>query len=333
MEIGLGSELERFQRIDRFRLCAGGRAHEFAWSAVDRRDAHGYVAARTELDKLLLDHARAAGAEVREACDAVGAWVVNGVVRGIQVRVDGGQEELRAHVVVAADGASSRIARSLNIAPRNGRVGIAVRNVLDAKLDDDGRIDLHFSLPHGHGLLPGYAWVFPLRGGQANVGVALLRLSPRWNVNMRDLLQAFVSSLPRSWDLAQGQDVVRSPQLRGWRVPMGFAVWPPWRPGLLLAGDAAGVAEPLFGEGISTALRSGLAAGQAALDALSRGDAADLSAYEHVLRDYWGRYYRPARAFVRIAGQPLLARALVETGTRLPGLAPLTYKAVAKVCH
>jgi len=114
---------------------------------------------------------------------------------------------------------------------------------------------------------------------------------------------------------------------------MGFAVWPPWRPGLLLAGDAAGVAEPLFGEGISTALRSGLAAGQAALDALSRGDAADLSAYEHVLRDYWGRYYRPARAFVRIAGQPLLARAFVETGTRLPGLAPLTYKAVAKVCH
>ncbi|HEY0971693.1 MAG TPA: FAD-dependent oxidoreductase, partial [Gemmatimonadales bacterium] len=97
---------------------SGTRIHgEFA-SAADRDGPRGRGLAlrRTRLDAILLDHARAAGAEVREGVRVTDVVTDDrGRVRGVRVLRDGGEEVLRADLVIGADGLRSVVARRLGV--------------------------------------------------------------------------------------------------------------------------------------------------------------------------------------------------------------------------
>jgi menaquinone-9 beta-reductase len=110
-ELGLEAELKRFNRIDRLRVHGAARTLDFPWPASESFPSHGYVVARTDLDELLLRHAQAAGAEVWEGTAVRAPIVEDGMVRGVIVRENGADREVRASAVVAADGASSALAR------------------------------------------------------------------------------------------------------------------------------------------------------------------------------------------------------------------------------
>jgi len=90
---------------------------------------------------------------------------------------------------------------------------------------------------------------------------------------------------------------------------MGFTAWPPWRPGVLFAGDALGAARPVSGAGISKALQSGLAAGECAIAALTNSGPEDFTNYEQQVNAIWGREYRHGRLFHRLVGTPALTSA------------------------
>lgn len=88
---------------------------------------------------------------------------------------------------------------------------------------------------------------------------------------------------------------------------MGFTAWPPWRPGVLFAGDSLGAGRPTSGAGISKALESGLAAGECAVAALENGGPDDFTNYAARMDAAWGKEYRRGRLFHKLAGRPELA--------------------------
>lgn len=332
--IGLGTELKRFHRVDTLRVHGAGRVLDFPWPSSDGFPDHGYVVARTDLDEMTLRHAQAAGAEVWEGVEARGPVIEDGLVRGLRVRRDGVEEEVAARVVVAADGASSRIGRAVGIVRRDDRpLGVAVRAHFEAERPEDDAIESWLEMRDGDALLPGYGWVFPMGGGRINVGVGLLSTYKGWrDVNTAHLMTAFMRSLPKSWKLPDLEALRASGQLKGWRLPMGFAMGDPWRPGVLAVGDAAGVVNPFNGEGISEAVDSGVAAVEVALAALDgpRGPA-DLSGYVRRLDELWGPYYRLGRTFVKLIGNPKVMRACTVAGMRYPPIMSFAFKVLANL--
>ena len=203
------------------------------------------VVERATLDQALLDRARQRGVRVVEGT------AVEDVVEepdGVRVRTASG-EELEARFVVAADGHYSSVRR------RHGRVAPdlgtwhAVRQYY--RQVGDPRLWVLFEPD----LLPGYAWVFPLPGGRANVGFGVLRGAGHdgkaLNALWRDLLTrpALLAALgPRAEPEASH---------RAWPIPTVYSRARLADGRVLYAGDAAGVVDPMTGEGIAQALESG----------------------------------------------------------------------------
>ncbi|MEX0874792.1 MAG: geranylgeranyl reductase family protein [Actinomycetota bacterium] len=342
--LGLGNELKRFNRVDKLRIHGAERTLTFDWPGSDSFPDHGYVIARTDLDEMLLRHAESAGAEVREGTGVVGPIVEGGVVRGVTVSHNGTTEDLRAPVLIAADGASSRIGRALGMVMDPKRpVAAAMRAHFEAKrpAGDDGVIESFLELRDNGALLPGYGWIFPMgRGssssetGRINVGVGVLSTYKDWQkVNNAHLMEVFMRALPPAWELPDLSSLRESGQLKGWRLPMGLSVWPPWRPGVIACGDAAGVINPFNGEGISEAVESGVIGADVALRAIAGGGPGDLHEYAERLDELWGPYYRLARTFVRLIGRPRIMRSLTVVGMRIPPVMEFAFKMLANLYH
>src|SRR6202012_2791129 len=128
---------------------------------------------------------------------------------------------------------------------------------------------------------PGYYWLFPAGGGSANLGVGMLVSTyPRSGRNLRDMLQrlgAEDASLRYRLQGARMRGRVLGPPLTTYtpRLPLvGDRV--------MLLGDAAGLINPLNGEGIQYALHSARWAADIAADCLASGrlDAACLMGYQ-----------------------------------------------------
>ena len=210
---------------------------------------------RRRLDAFLAEQAVTAGAEFRDGSK------VTAVDPSGRVAIDG--ERLDADVVVGADGANGITARSLGRpAPEHGVAlegNVAYTHVSRERFQGRAVAEL--------GAVPGgYAWVFP-KGDHVNVGVGGWQSEgPRLRDHLRELCAAF------EIDEAEVRD------LRGHRLPMRGASMRPVEGRLLLVGDAAGLVDPLSGDGMYEAVFSGRLAADAALEFL-HGRARDLDAY------------------------------------------------------
>lgn len=313
-EMGLSEQICRFQRVDKIRISVGWRTHEEPWPVRGGFAGHGFVIPRTALDEMLVRHAQSAGAVLYEQSEALTTLEKNGLVQGVRVRCGQRVEDVMANVVVLADGARAGLGRSIGMHHGDGLAAIAVRAQVESKRGDDSTIEV-FALPDGNGLMPGYGWVFPMGNGRINVGVGLILSSPRWKrVNVGRVAHDFIRSLPHEWQVPSMRKLLQSGQLKGWRLPMGLSVWPPWRPGVMAVGDAAGVAKPSTGAGISKAIQSGLSAARVALRALDGEGPRDLSLYASHLQTLWGSYYQQGERLIRLLRNRFAFRLVTEAG-------------------
>lgn len=284
-EVGLVScaELERrFQRIDRVRLVAGADAQAVGGSRLNRKRADGrpfpgIVAPREVFDHLLLDRAAARAAEVVTGEGVTEVLYRDGRARG--VRLASGRC-LDARVVVGADGSHSVVRRSLGLGPQ--RLAFAIRTYVEGAdpLPPDC-LEVH-KTPH---LGRGYAWVFPTGPGSANVGLGcraeILRAS---GISLQRALQGFMEAHPGL------RGTRRVGPTRGWPLPLGSCRFHLHGPGVLLCGDAGGLVDPMSGEGIYHAVRSGLLAADAVQEYLGSGDAALPRYSRRVAREFRAEY-------------------------------------------
>jgi geranylgeranyl reductase family protein len=201
---------------------------------------------RRRLDAHLAEEAARAGAEFR---DGSGVDELAFADDGVRARVGGAP--VRASYLVGADGANGVVARAVGLSGAIRR-GVALEgNVAWGALDplpyrETAWIEL--------GVVPGgYGWVFP-KGDHANLGVGgWLGEGPR----LRDHL----ARLAR----AHGVDPDDVSDVRGHRLPMRVLGTLAARGRLLLVGDAAGLVDPLSGDGIYEAFVSARLAADAIL--------------------------------------------------------------------
>ena len=274
---GAGQALraQGFARIDGIRLGSpDGRTYTLG---LRPRRAPFLVAPRRRLDALLRDHALRCGA--RSANAALTDLARDGDAWRVTLRTGAsGRLTVRTRVVVGADGATSRVARTLwgGRVPRSAR-GVSVRAYLDGIATVPRTVEFHFWRP----FLPGYAWIFPLGPRRANVGV-MLTADAAWlgPASLESALHAF---LARPDVATRLQSDARPERVLAWQLP-----WAPRRrirrsgDGLVLCGDAARLVDPLTGEGLHAALVSAEAASDVVADALARArvDADTLAAYD-----------------------------------------------------
>src|SRR6266511_2207861 len=197
----LRAEYQSWSRSAGLKVHGGGHVIELPWPELTEYPSFGLARPRTDLDQLLARTAEKAGAELRETTEVVAPLVERGLVRGAVLRRDGEDPvDVRAEVVIAADGASSRFAQALGLNRDEQRpIGVAIRQYYRAERDVDPWIDSYLELRRGDDLLPGYGWVFPLADGTVNVGVGLLNTSAHFrNINYKRLLEDWCRRWGRS---------------------------------------------------------------------------------------------------------------------------------------
>ena len=246
------------------RVIDGARVRLHGGTDFTRDDERpiSYMTQRRRLDAFLVERAQEAGVE----------FAGGERVRRVEALADGGyavhmdDRELRCRVVLAADGANGVVASTIGFEPAlESAVALEANIAFPDGLPPwiESRVALSLAALPG-----GYGWVFP-KGDHLNVGVG------GWARVAGPRLRESLDALCRAYGLAPESMT----ELRGHRLPMRRPGAPLAAGGAALLGDAAGLLDPLSGEGIHAAFLSGVAIAPAVDDYLA-GAVPDLTGYE-----------------------------------------------------
>lgn len=268
------------------------------------------VVRRAQLDEALFRQVVDAGIGVRLGTN----------VRG--VRVEGGSaivethaEPLRCQLVVLASGSRSSLPIYARIQRPPPADAIARRAYFSKARWPSDRLLFCYTRE----LLPAYGWLFPMRDGLANVGVGSF-LGETSASNLAVAFKSFQSWLRGRGILGDasapseaGTDLLRT-GMRGNSLVADR---------IIAVGDAAAAIDPLSGEGVSQALRSGRMAAEVARRALHRGDlsANALREYREMMRRAFGARVREAMGARLLLRSSRLIEGLVCAARERPALA------------
>nr|WP_084128027.1 geranylgeranyl reductase family protein [Demequina sp. NBRC 110055] len=329
------------------RMVGGGHRLEFPWHEQESFPNYGLSLPRANFDHKLAEHARSAGADVREG------WFVTGAVRdertgrviGVTARETddkgrkvGDEVTYTAPVVIAADGVSARIALGLGMERKDDRpMGVAVRTYFETPRHDEEWMEGHLTIwdgePGNSNLLPGYGWIFPLGDGTANVGLGTL--SPNGQpsgLDHRALFDGWVRNGIEGWEIDPDVPVSK---VQGAAIPMAFNRQPHYVPGMMLVGDSGGMVNPFNGEGIAYAMQAArrateqmVAWREATTDAAKE---AALAGYATRMKDDLGGYYSLGRVFAQLISHPEVMKVCTRYGLPRPVIMRFTHKLLADV--
>lgn len=291
--LGLKVALVEKKTFPREKLCGGllsARARrEFAqifgenkWQAIVERTARGasfyyqdhylngvhdhqpfFFTSRTHFDAHLATLAKEAGAHLME-----GTSMISLAEDGKTVRLHNGKL-LKADFIVGADGVRSRVAEAILLhtaSKKNLALGLEIEVPLEQATRVVADPEIYLGVVKW-----GYGWIFPKKETQT-VGVGgLLSKNP----NLKSAFGAF---------LRQHYDPFPDIRCKGYHLPFGSYKRKPGRANILLVGDAAGLVEPVTGEGIAFAMQSGRLAAKAIAAAANAGQPE--TALQHYLLEY-----------------------------------------------
>jgi geranylgeranyl reductase family protein len=219
---------------------------------------------RRRLDAFLAERAADAGADFHDGAKVTDLVLGEG---GVEARLNG--TRIAADAALAADGVNGPTARAVGL-DGDRDYGVALEGDVPYGAADPeryrGRLCIELANVPG-----GYGWVFP-KGDHVNVGVGgWEREGPR----MRGHLARFC----REYGLPEAS----LENVRGYRLPLLHARARLAKGRLALLGDAAGLVDPLSGDGIYEAFLSAKLAAGATLDLLA-GATPDYAGYDRDLR-------------------------------------------------
>lgn len=243
---------------------------------MESGEERGYMLDRKIFDYDLVQMATRDGVDVRTKAYVYDLIKPNGAVEGIRVQHLGNHYEIRAKIVIGADGVESRVGRwaglrtNIKMKDMESCIQMTLSNVrVDPKT-------IYFYL--GREVAPGgYLWVFPKNDRLANVGLGISGEYAR-HKSAKRYLQEFVDKrFPNAGVL---YTVVGG-------VPCAPTLKKIVADGLMLVGDAAHQVNPISGGGIVTAMIAGKIAGRVAAEAISVKDVS-----ENKLRQYAEEWHK-----------------------------------------
>jgi menaquinone-9 beta-reductase len=311
--------LDGAHRIAGLRMIAGKQVRELPWPSGGRFPGHGAVWPRRRLDAALIDAAADAGADVRFATE--GEPVLDDDGRAVGVATAHGR--IDADLVVAATGAPGTVARLLG-ADRdpNEPFGLAIRAYVESPRHSDAHLEACLTIRDDHGTwVPGYGWMFPCGDGTVNIGVGGLSTMRGFkSLNLNRLLDSYRAVVQESWDI--GPNLERP---RAWRLPM--SVVRRHGPGWVAIGDAAGLVNPMNGEGIDYGLESGMLA--ADLFLADPGSAP--AEYDRQIGERFDGFLRTGRRFAFLIGHPRLMRTGLRFAVGTQSIANITLQVMGNL--
>lgn len=282
---GLGEEIRHLG----LRL---SRASVFSPSRIEISLPGNFVTLRRSiLDAAIARRAVAAGAVF---CRAKVADLTSDGGGGVRCRIAGREAPVTARAALVATGASVSLLRGHGVVDEERPSAIAMRCYVRSRLALDRLV-----ISYDRSVLPGYAWIFPLRDGIYNVGCGVFdqpgrgrERGPRWN--LRTLFERFAQDFPLMRDLMR-HAVERTP-LRGAPLRCGLRGVEPFGRGAVLAvGETVGATFPFTGEGIGKSMETAELAVEAIELLLETGDAGAVERFGERVRSELGGKYRAYR--------------------------------------
>ena len=219
----------------------------------------GYIVERKVFDKYMAMDAARAGAQIM--VKTLAKSILKDDSDGSSIIVDCEQMgeiiEIKAKIVIAADGPESKVAKAFGInstiKPQDMMAGVQYEMV-GVNCERMDLIELHLgAFANG-----GYAWVFPKGEDIANVGIGIPGNSKRPAI---DYLNEFIESYPPLND-------AKAVELNVGGDPIGGMIEQIYDDNLLVCGDAAGQVDPITGGGIILGMLGGMTAGKVAAKAI-----------------------------------------------------------------
>jgi geranylgeranyl reductase family protein len=290
--VGVRDATDGWTPLRRLELSRAGR------SVTGRLARPVWVIPREVFDARLVERAVAAGAVLRRHRVSTVSRVGGGVLL---------DDRIAAQVVVGADGAHS-VVRSALTSARAGRRALAIRGYSPTPHSRRGRQVIRY----GDRRQPSYAWAFDRGDGLTNVGYGEFvddnRSGDGEGPTRAILLEQLDRLLPGSVEDGTRWRAHHLP-LSGWR-------WDQPDGPVLLAGDAAGLVNPMTGEGIYYAVATGVLAGRSAVRALAAGTPQTAAAvHRDAVRRLLGRHLKHTWVASRLTRSP----AVVDAGIRAAG--------------
>lgn len=277
--------LKKYVEIDKRWICADLKAsliHAPDGTRIEMAEEIsggevGYVLERKVFDRALAEQAADAGAEVRVKTRATDLILEDGFVRGARLMHLGKAYDVRASIVIGADGVESKVGRWAGIDTSLKPIDIETCTqylIAGANIEQD-----HCEFYIGNDIAPGgYVWIFPKGAGKANVGIGILgSKTGKFKPRPVDYLNKFMETKfpdARIIEMVFGG------------VPVSGSIEKTSTNGLMLIGDAARQSDPITGGGILNAMNAGKLAGEAAYEAISTGDVS-LQKLEEVYEERW----------------------------------------------
>jgi geranylgeranyl reductase family protein len=319
-DMGLREAVDRRGcRIEALELIApAGATAGFPVPRFGDLPVHMVIIPRLILDDLIRARAVETGATFAGGVEVTDIHFEAG---GVRLRGRQGDQvlDIPARLAVVATGAAMKLVNRIGLAPRRPLAMLAARAYFEDMVDLAPTVQVHFKdVP-----LPGYGWVFPLSRSSANIGAGVIpagflrRSNP---VPSRRAFQMFTGSLKSA--LAPARQVG---PIKGYPIRIDFDRSPTGADRVLLAGEAAGLANPLTGEGIDYALESGRIAAEHATGMLKHNDFSPsrLSAYDRALRDRFQDMIVSSRRLGDLYLNPVLLNRMIAAVRRFPDIRSL----------
>ncbi|MER5897668.1 geranylgeranyl reductase family protein [Streptomyces sp. NPDC001876] len=345
IRMGVDIKAPGWTRSRGMRWVAGDHQVHIDWPALGRYPDFGLSRSRHDFDDILARHAVSAGARLRNGVKVTRPVTDRaGRITGVGATARDKQPVLfRAPIVIAADGASARLALGMGLQrDMNRQIATAARRYYRSpERSQEEYLELWADLrfPGSRHYLPGYGWIFPMGDGRVNVGLGALPHRRHGTADLRATLDEWLARTPPDWGL--NEENAEGP-VRSAALPLGFNRHPLYTRGLLLVGDSGGMISPWNGEGIGQAMEAGEVAAESAALALARppgpGRERVLHGYPVEMNRRWGRYYRLGNAaadivFSRSGFQPILNRYVMGSPFLLNTLARMLTDLTDKPSH
>ncbi|MGB5943668.1 MAG: geranylgeranyl reductase family protein [Leeuwenhoekiella sp.] len=241
---------------------------------------HARIIPRIELDDMIHQAAKKAGATFKENCRVTNYKVsphkvVTHYKNGI------GEFKITSKMIVGADGSRSLVARKLRgYQPDPDFQLLGQRAYYENVNGPTNRVDIYFSKEN----FPGIYWLFPKGKTGANVGMAMIyKTCPTQASQVR---QCFANHLDTNPDLLRRLGKGKATEkIQGWPITFYDSRNAIIGDRVLLVGEAAGLINPLSGDGIQYAVLSARWASETIIESLGKSNCTmdSLSSYQQRL--------------------------------------------------